>query len=47
MRACVCVCVYFVRCEADWRQDCQGFAIPMQYHSNVEIGHEIFSTPSY
>ena len=40
-----------MRCEADWRQDCHEFALPVQHHSNVEIGHEIFSTaipiPSY
>ena len=38
------VYVNFVRCEADWRPDCYGFALPVQHHSNVEIGHEIFST---
>ena len=38
------VCVNAARCEADWRPDCHGFALQVQYHSNVEIGHEIFST---
>ena len=41
---CVCVCVNSVRCEADWRPDCHRFALPAQHHSNVEMGHEIFST---
>ena len=47
----VCVCFYSVRCEADLRPDCHGFALPVQHHSNVVFGHEIFSTvfpiPSY
>ena len=48
VRACVCVCVC-VRLTGD--QAVTGFALPVQHHSKVEFGHEIFSTvipiPSY
>ena len=38
----VCMCANSVRREADWRPDCHGFALSVQHHSKVEIGHEIF-----
>ena len=46
VNACACTRVYVnsVRCEVDWRPDCHGFTLPVQHHSNVEIGHEIFYT---
>ena len=48
VHACACVCAYVyvnsARCEADWRPDCHEFALPVHHHSNVEIGHGIFST---
>ena len=44
MRACVCV-------RLTGNQAVMGFALPVQHHSKVEIGDEIFSTviliPSY
>ena len=53
MNACARTHVYVnsVRCEVDWLPDCHRFTLPVQHHSNVEIGHEIFYTvipiPSY
>ena len=45
------LCVNSLRCEADWQSDCHGFVLPVQHHSNVDMGHELFSTviliPSY